>query len=207
MSEEIIVPVLSYEDLRVKADDFLARFHPSRKIPVPIEEIIEFQLGMNIVPLPGLKDQLEIDGFISGDLSTITVDDHIYTKVFNRYRFTLAHEIGHYWLHRAIYQNAIFGNIDEFKRFVSGIPEEQHNRLEYQAYCFGGLILVPREELVKEIESKVSLLQASGLPAGTIGDFAWEYIFSDAAKSFSVSKAVIEKRATKEGVQARFNLE
>jgi hypothetical protein len=45
-------PYLSYEDLRQKADEFLAAHHPKGAIPVPIEEIIEMQLGIDIVPMP-----------------------------------------------------------------------------------------------------------------------------------------------------------
>jgi hypothetical protein len=43
----IQAPVLSYEEIRRRADDFLATYHPSRKPPVPIEEIIEFRLRIN----------------------------------------------------------------------------------------------------------------------------------------------------------------
>ncbi len=47
--------ILSYEDIRKRADDFLISHHPERSIPIPIEEIIEFQLDIHISPLPGLK--------------------------------------------------------------------------------------------------------------------------------------------------------
>ena len=204
MSGEIVVPVLSYEDLRTRADGFLAEFHPSGEIPVPIEQIIEFQLGLHITSLPGLKDLLDIDGFISGDLSTITVDEYIYNKVENRYRFTLAHEVGHFWLHRQLYEDADFDSIAGWKQFVTQIPEDKHNWLEYQAYSFGGLVLVPKEQLLSEIRSKVKLLDGTGVSLEEHWDLAWEYICSDVAKSFSVSKAVIEKRVTKDRMKMEY---
>ena len=203
-SGEIFVPILSYEDIRSKADDFLAEFHPSREIPVPIEEIIEFQLDMNIVPLPGLKDLLDIDGFISGDLSIITVDEYIFNKFENRYRFTLAHEVGHFWLHHEFYESAGLTGLDEWKEFVTEIPEDKHNWLEYQAYSFAGLVLVPQEPLIEEVNSKIKLLDGSGISLMEHWDLAWEYICSDIAKSFSVSKAVIEKRVTKDEIRGRY---
>ena len=58
MSEEIKAPILSYDDVRRRADEFLALHHPDRTIPVPIEEIVEFELGMDIVPTPGLHQFL-----------------------------------------------------------------------------------------------------------------------------------------------------
>ena len=39
--------ILSYEDLRKKADDFLHTYNPSGTIPVPIEEIVEFKFNIN----------------------------------------------------------------------------------------------------------------------------------------------------------------
>ena len=40
MPKRFAAPYLSYEDLRQKADEFLAAHHPKGAIPVPIEEII-----------------------------------------------------------------------------------------------------------------------------------------------------------------------
>lgn len=84
-------PYHSYDDLRRQADAFLANHHPAGTIPVPIEEIIEFQLSIDIVPMPGLHTLIETDGFITSDLKEIYVDELVYTKWPNRYRFTLAH--------------------------------------------------------------------------------------------------------------------
>ena len=57
------VPIHSYEDLRKKADEFLRTYNPSGAIPVPIEEIVEFEFNINIVPVLGLQRQLEVEGF------------------------------------------------------------------------------------------------------------------------------------------------
>ena len=87
------IPVYSYEDLRQKADDFLREYHPSGDIPVPIEEIVEFAFNINIVPVLGLQREFEVEGFTSGDLQNIYVDEYVYSDRITRYRFTLAHEI------------------------------------------------------------------------------------------------------------------
>lgn len=65
------IPVYSYEDLRKKADDFLRKYHPSGNIPVPIEEIVEFDFNINIVPVLALQREFEVEGFTSGDLKNI----------------------------------------------------------------------------------------------------------------------------------------
>jgi hypothetical protein len=37
---DLEIPIFSYEDIRPHADTFLKQYHPSREIPIPIEEII-----------------------------------------------------------------------------------------------------------------------------------------------------------------------
>ena len=78
MSEEIRAPFLSYEDIRGKADKFLAKHHPEATIPVPIERIVEFELGMDIVPLPGLRRVIDAEGFTTSNLQEIHVDGDTY---------------------------------------------------------------------------------------------------------------------------------
>lgn len=67
------VPHLSYDQLRRYAEAFLARYHASKRIPIPIERIVEFELELDIIPVPGLEEAFEIVGFTSSDLSEITV--------------------------------------------------------------------------------------------------------------------------------------
>jgi hypothetical protein len=49
------IPVLSYEDLREAADSVLRKYGVEI-IPVPIEELVEFDFGIRIIPVPGLKE-------------------------------------------------------------------------------------------------------------------------------------------------------
>ncbi len=87
MNDEIQAPFFSYEEIRRKADDFISRYHPEGAIPIPIEEIVEFQLKMDIVPVPGLHKVIEADGFTTSDLKEIHVDGDVYEFHTNRYRF------------------------------------------------------------------------------------------------------------------------
>ena len=107
------------EQINSIAESFLDTYHSSRNLPIPIEEIIELKLQLDIIPVPGLKDcfekiGLDIDAFISSDFKSITVDQHIQEHASNRYRFTLAHEIGHTLLHGYLYSQFKFTTIDEW---------------------------------------------------------------------------------------------
>ena len=119
----------SYEDLRNKADAFLRTYNPSGAIPIPIEEIVEFEFNINIIPVLALQREYEVEGFTSSDLKNIYVDEYVYTDYPNRYRFTLAHEIGHIVLHRNLYRENRFSSIAEWKEFINSITEEEHGWL------------------------------------------------------------------------------
>jgi len=115
------IPFYSYEDLRKKADEFLHKHHPSGNIPIPIEEIVEFEFRINIVPVLGLQREFEVEGFTSSDLKNIYVDEYVYTDRITRYRFTLAHEIGHIVLHRHLYRDHKFNSIYGWKGFINSM--------------------------------------------------------------------------------------
>jgi hypothetical protein len=202
--DEIKAPYYSYDDLRGEADKFLAQYHPAGTIPVPIEQIVEFQFRIDIVPTPGLHQLLETDGFITSDLREIWVDQFVYDSRPGRYRFTLAHEIGHVMLHRAVFQSRSFSTIDGWKAFVNSIPDKEHSWLEYQAYAFAGLILAPRGPLETATRQCVNLVRGEGIDLSENWDFAWSQIAAFLAKQFEVSSAVIDKRLDKDQLRDPF---
>ena len=200
MDNEIKAPFFGYEDLRRKADEFLARHHREGTIPVPIEEIVEFELGLDIVPTPGLHQLLEVDGFLTSDLREIWVDQFVYDSRPGRYRFTLAHEVGHSILHADILRHRSFHGIAEWKAFVDSIPDQEHSWLEYQAYAFAGLILVPAAPLASAARECVDKVKSEGIDLNENWDFAWSRIAAFLAKQFEVSSQVIDKRLQKDGL-------
>ncbi|MHC4404727.1 MAG: ImmA/IrrE family metallo-endopeptidase [Planctomycetota bacterium] len=200
MSEEVKAPFYSYEDLRRKANAFLVQHHPDGTIPVPIEEIVEFQLDMDIVPTPGLRNLLEVDGFVTSNLREIWIDQYVYDNYASRYRFTLAHEVGHCVLHSDVFSAQLFRSIDEWKTFVNSIPDKEHSWLEYQSYAFAGLVLVPKNPLELAARECVDKVKSEGIDLYENWDFAWSRIAAFLAKQFDVSSQVIEKRLEKDGL-------
>jgi hypothetical protein len=191
-------PVLSYEDLARRADAFLQSHHPSGVVPIPIEEIVEFRYQIDIIPVPGLREAFEVDGFISSDLKAITVDQFIYERRPRRYRFTLAHELAHAVLHGRIYQAHRFRRVEDWKQFQLQMDEEDRRWLEWQAYAFAGLILVPAESLRDRYRRAIRAARNVGLSIDKAGDVARSYITDWLADRFDVSPQVIEKRLDKD---------
>ena len=147
MDDLLKVPQLSYEQIRQYAEAFLTTHHPFRHIPIPIEKIVEFRLQIDIVPLPGLEDAFGVVGFTSSDLREISVDQYVYEHQPGRYRFTLAHEVGHVMLHANLFKSQRFRNIEDWKKLIKKLPEFEYRSLKWQAYSFGGLVLAPADLL------------------------------------------------------------
>jgi hypothetical protein len=198
----ISVPFVPYEYLRKVSEEFLIKHHPTGAIPVPVEEIIEFQFGLDIVPTPGLHEGFDIDAFITNDLTTIYVDDFVYRSRPGRYRFSLAHELAHLILHAEVFKQLHFSTIEEWKETIGNIPEKEYSSLEWQAYALAGLILVPTNALAEHFQKAAARLPAAGLSlkSAAESDVARHIIESALARDFLVSAEVIERRANFDGL-------
>lgn len=200
MHNHIPGPYLTYDKIRRFAENFLKRHHPSNTIPIPIEEIIEFQLGIDIVPIHGLHQAFDTDGFISSDVKSISVDLFVYESRLGRYRFTLAHEIGHLILHEKLYKDIHFKKVDEWKRFIHNFPEKEYHWFEWQAYTFAGLILVPAKRLLQRFRYAVKEVEELGIVVKENKRVASDAITDLLARDFVCSQEVIQKRILKEGL-------
>jgi len=195
------IQYLPYQQIRQRAEDFLLRYHPSKELPVPIEEIVEFKLGVDIVPIPNLQRDFEIEGFTSSDLKTIYVDQFILSERPTRYRFTLAHEIGHIVLHKRIFKEIRISSVKSWKTFVDLVDPQDYSALEFQGYAFGGLILVPPSELKRlmeinlpDIKHFIKISKSRNIDRDQYLDYAKEKIAQELAPIFDVSTEVIVKR-------------
>ena len=108
-------------------------------------EIVEFELELDIRPISKLREDVDVDALLLGDFKTLVVDQEHYMneRYANRLRFSIAHELGHYVLHRAVFQHIPRNSGEEWIRFMRDIPEREYSFLEYHAYEFAGRFLVP----------------------------------------------------------------
>jgi len=142
------------EDIWQEAEKFRQKYcDPDKPIPVPIIEIAEIKLKLNPYPVPGLKELVDVIGYLSKDLTTIVIDQKIYEedRFLNLLRFTYAHEIGHLVLHADIIRNSEFRNAEVWKKYRLDMPEDEIAKFEYQANEFAGRLMVPKEELMKAV--------------------------------------------------------
>jgi Zn-dependent peptidase ImmA (M78 family) len=195
------VSFLPYEKIAAHATRFLADMGYEDTIPVPVEEIIEFDLRLNIVPIPNLQRDFEIEGFTASDMSAMYVDEYVYLNRPLRYRFTLAHELGHYVMRSDIFKRFKFNSVASWKDFLNKVDPREYSSLEYQGYAFGGLLLVPPDHLEKlfyeNLESVTPLIEqvkTEGIARSDYLGYAKDTMATILAKSFEVSTDVIIKR-------------
>lgn len=159
---------ISESEIKKTASSFLENHNKKDLYPLPLEQIIEFELDISLLSVPGFRDRAEKDGFITSDFKIITLDDFIFNNREERARFTMAHEIGHMFLHRELFGQADIKNVDDFISFQNLIGEQQFSHLEVQANKFAIAILCP-EEIFRAVVDKF-LKEIGGVEHFTITD-------------------------------------
>lgn len=189
------LPRLSDGKVGEIAQKFLEKNHPSFKLPIPIEEIAESKLNIEIIPVKRLKLDYDVDGCLVSSLSRIFIDFDLYMDQENRTRFTLAHEIGHLILHYEIFQELKIKTESDLYKLTENINNEDYKWLEYQAYSFAGHVLVPSTLLVSEIKTRLTIKSQGEVSAEDLYP-----IFPELIEKFNVSGEVLLRRLQKVGL-------
>ena len=197
-------PYISKTQIICSVEDFRQKYWPDNSFPVNMEKIIESGLKIDIVP-ERYVDQFNIDAFLNLGCSSIVVSPRQYMdnndRYANRLRFSFAHEVGHYVLHKKIYEEMNFNNEYEYTDFIQGIDEKEYKFFEGQANYFVGNLLVPRYELSLEINKIMSNFEIDPVLSGILIENpaqALEGVSSSISKKFGVSDEVIIRRANDE---------
>jgi hypothetical protein len=194
-------PYLPYSRIAEKAHAFLNQHNADLDIPVDIEKIIEYDLGLDIVPIPNLLRDFDIDGFTARNFSAIYVDDYVYSNREYRYRFTLAHEVGHLVLHKNILQKHAVSSVTDWIAFIDEVNPANYSTIETQGYIFGGLALVPPQHLklhfkkhLSKIIPQVEQAKTNDLAREDYLGYAIDNISVILSPYFKTSTDVIERR-------------
>lgn len=127
--------------------------------PVPIDDIVELhlKLTLEIKDLQLIFGLGDVHGAIWFRSKRVGIDQHLdpnrHPAKLGRYHFTLAHEAGHWRLHRQLYlhdlnQLSLFSDQDQKPDYVCRSSEKK-KPVEWQADQFAANLLMPRE-LVKQ---------------------------------------------------------
>jgi hypothetical protein len=116
-------------------------------IPVDVELAVDRQEGVKLDLWPGLRDNHQIEGMVCVDEDThviwVFIDEVLADRFANRYRSTVAEELGHIALHRqAIEQVRTPEDFLELQRHPSW------QQMERNAKRFGAAALMPGDRLL-----------------------------------------------------------
>ena len=187
----ITVPYLKKTLIKNKADQFREKYWDD-SVPVNIEDIISVKLEMDIILTPGLHRFCDTDALITSDWKSIYVDEERFNddRSMNRLRFSYAHEIAHYVLHRSIYKEFGIGDFEDMYEFLQDIPGRTYQALETQADIFANFLLVPRDRLIAEKGKCLEMIEE--LDASYDEKTLNAYIARPIANVFGVSPTAIE---------------
>lgn len=135
-------------------EDFELKFNHKIEAPVPVEKIAEsqLQLALQFKDMKSIFPFGDVLGMISFAEGTISIDEalnpDINPLILGRYHFTLAHEIGHWILHRHLFADPM----RQLNLFEDGtrMPDvvcrssERKRPIEWQADAFAANLLMPR---------------------------------------------------------------
>jgi Zn-dependent peptidase ImmA (M78 family) len=154
--KKVIIPYLRNEEIEEKTVQFRERFWDG-KIPIDIEYIVDNELKIDIIPIPNFLKLIGIDSLFTPDWKSLYVDHDEYMdeRRHNRLRFSLAHEVGHFILHKRIYEAFGIKTREDYQRFYKDIPELQYRYLEGQANKFANYLLIPRKVLAIKTEEEL----------------------------------------------------
>ncbi len=192
---KIVIPFLSKAEIKDKADSFRKRFW-DKPIPVDIESIIEIGLKISIVPVPGFQDLCDADALIASNWRYVYVDNSRYLdeRYRNRLRFSLAHEMGHFYLHKEVYNDFNIKEWNDYYKLLKEFPQDQYGYLEFQANSFASYLLVPRDILALErdraldkFKRNVNYVKLEKVDIDTLNS----YLAIPISKTFKVSDSVI----------------
>ena len=200
------LPRYTYSEVGKIANKFLDEYHPSLEIPIPIEDIIDLKMGFNIFPFPRLFKDFGLNGFLSADMSTIYVDEVQYEQYNEKYRYTLAHELGHFLLHKSVYENLPYKSPDGFINWRMNVPPQEIGWFETHGNWFAGHVLVPTSCLENVCRETVLKYQDTFSEFDSIPDDIWSYISNEVATYFDVNPPVIEAQIKKENIAQKITI-
>jgi hypothetical protein len=138
--------------------DYEATAGASLKAPIPVDEIAKYHLALRLEfanlhqtfgrPMTG--DEPDILGALFLEAEAILIDCSLDPKtnplMIGRCRFSIAHEIGHWRLHRHIFaKNSAKGHSGSFAPPLTCPSRTGKDRIEWQADFYASCLLMPRE--------------------------------------------------------------
>jgi Zn-dependent peptidase ImmA (M78 family) len=195
------------ENVWEKIEELRGRFDLLKedRTPIDVFTFFEVDLGLDAIPFDDLATKYRVEAAIKVDFSGIYLDAEQYALMengpewkLNRLRFTVAHELAHFFLHRNLPQASDFKSLHDFARWTTNYGGHKYSA-EQEANEFAGRLLVPKsrlEALFKEFAPEAERLVPNFMTSAPLRDKFAEKI----APRFGVNPQVICVRLDRDGI-------
>jgi len=175
------------------------------RTPIDVFTFFEVDLGLDPIPFDDFTAKYRVEAAITADFTGIYLDAEQYTLMekgpewkLNRLRFTIAHELAHFFLHRGLLQAENFSSLPNFARWTANYGGSKYTA-EQEANEFAGRLLVPESRLrsmFDEFAPQAEKLIPNFMQSGPLRDK-----FADmAAPKFGVNSQVIAVRLDRDDI-------
>ena len=127
----------------------------------------------------------------------------LHYNYYPKCRFTIAHELGHYFLHGSQYENLPFDTPEEYEKWLLSEPRGVIEWFEKQGDWFAEQVLVPSEQLIKVCTDVVKRHEKALSNLTKVPDDFWSYASNEIADHFEVNPPVVEIRIRREKISLR----
>ena len=175
------------------------------RTPCDVFAFFEIDLGLDPIPFDDLTTKYRVEAAITADFTGIYLDAEQYALMergpvwkLNRLRFTVAHELAHYFLHRELPQPENFASLPAFARWTESYGGQKYDA-EQEANEFAGRLLVPDtrlKECFDEFAPEAEKLGPHFMASGSLRDKFSEKI----APKFGVNSQVVAIRLDRDGI-------
>ena len=241
----IKVRYLSEDEIEEDAELLLAEYEETAgtpiKLPVPVADITTYHLALQLgfadlhqtLGIPMLRDQPDILGAIWVDNETVLIDRSLDPEenpsMLGRYRFSVAHEIGHWRLHRSYVakdanQTSLFDAPSQ--PTVICRSSQAKEPIEWQADFYSSYLLMPRRKVHDEwkeclgrtrplllsdlrpngqvmMRAQTLIYEQGRNEAAAVDDALFENVAKPIARRFGVSPAAMRIRLERLGLLLR----
>lgn len=190
-----------------KIDELRAEFELLKedRTPIDVFTFFEVDLGLDAIPFDDLISKYRVEAAIKADFSGIYLDAEHYALMekgpewkLNRLRFTVAHELAHYFLHRDLPQASHFDSLSDFAKWTENYGGRKYTA-EQEANEFAGRLLVPDHrlgQLFDDFAREADRLMPNFINSGQLRDKFAERV----APRFGVNAQVMAIRLDRDGI-------
>jgi len=195
-------PVLTWQQISATAQAFAEEHQlANREIPLDVEEIAEFDLDIEIRTTIGILEECGVPAQIGpGDeRPIISVDAEQWRLQTPFYRYSVAHEIGHYVLHKEWLESVwqLVDSIEVWKQVIASRSEDDYAWLEAQADEFASYLLAPEKVFDPFLEAQLTRIADI---VGTLqADDIIPYLANSVGGHFGMSNTAAQARIRKSG--------